>query len=160
MSGSVQIRQATPADRAAIGRLWQELMEFHYQLDPRGFEMTDNALEIWLRWLDEWLADAERTVLVADSGGDVIGYIMGRQEEGPPVFERRAYGAVWDTCVAASWRRRGVGRKLVARLLDWFGERGMTEVHVSAAASNPVSNAFWHQMGFEPHMIQMRRSLE
>ena len=159
MSDDPHIREATLEDSAAIGRLWQELMEFHYQLDLRAFEMREDALEIWLRWLDEWLTDPDRIVLVADTGHELVGYIMGKPDEGPPVFKGRHYGAIHDTCVAASCRRRGVGRKLVAALLDWFRERGLTEVHVGAAAYNPVSNAFWRKMGFQPHMIQMRRHI-
>lgn len=160
MSDAAEIRRATPGDRAAIGLLWQELMEFHYQLDLRAFEMREDALDIWLRWLDEWLTDPDRIVLVADTGHELVGYIMGKLDEGPPVFKRRQHGAIHDTCVAASCRRRGVGRKLVAALLDWFRERGLTEVHVGAAACNPVSNAFWRKMGFEPHMVQMRRLVD
>ena len=107
MSDAVQIRRATPADRAAVGRLWRELMEFHYRLDPRGFELREEALDIWLPWLDEWLADPERIVLVADTGGEVVGYIRAKPEEGPPVFKRRRHGAIWDTCVTQALRRRG-----------------------------------------------------
>ncbi len=160
MSQNVTIRTATPADRAAIGRLWQELMEFHYQLDPERFELTEDALEIHLRWLDEWLADPDRIVLVADTGGEIVGYIMGNPDEGPPVYKRRWHGAIHDTCVATIWRRRGVGRKLVAALLDWFRERGMPEVRVSAWATNRVSNAFWRAMGFEPKTIGMNLRLD
>jgi ribosomal protein S18 acetylase RimI-like enzyme len=160
MSQDITIRRATPADRAAIGRLWQELMAFHHQLDPEAFELREDALDIWLPWLDEWLADPDRIVLVADTGRALVGYTMGRPEEGPPVFKRHRHGAIWDTCVTQALRRRGVGRKLVAALVDWFRERGLAEAHVSAAARNPVSNAFWRAAGFRPHMIQMRRLVD
>ncbi|UCC67838.1 MAG: GNAT family N-acetyltransferase [Armatimonadota bacterium] len=159
MTESVTIRRATADDRAALGALWHELMDFHYQLDPEGFQMRADALDIWLPWLDEWLADPERVVLVADAGHHLVGYIFGKPEEGPPVYERRNHGAISEVCVTAGWRRRGLGRQLVAALLDWFRERGLTEVHVSAATCNPVSNAFWRAMGFHPHTVQMRRAL-
>ncbi len=157
MTGPVRVRTATPADRAAIGRLWQELMDFHTHLDPEVFDLRDDALAIWLDWLDEWLADLDRVVLVADAGSEVVGYIMGKPEEGPPVYKRRQYGAVHDTCVTQTWRRRGVGQALVVALLEWFRARGLVEAQVGAAARNPVSNPFWRAMGFNPHMVQMRR---
>ena len=160
MSNDFRIRQASPTDRAAIGRLWQELMDFHSGLDPDAFLLAPGALDAQLRFLDERMADEDSMVLVADTGQTLVGFIVGRLEEGPPVYQHRQHGAIWDTCVTQSWRRRGVGRKLVADLLDWFRQRGLRDVDVGAAACNPLSNAFWHALGFRPHMIRMRRAVD
>lgn len=159
MRGSFEIRRATSTDREAIGRIWQELMAFHADLDPEAFELRDDALSIWLDALDKWTEDPERIVLVADAGTELVGYTIGKHDEGPPVYRRRKHGTICDTCVTRNWRRRGVGHALVVALLKWFRENGLTEVHLGAAACNPVSNAFWRKMGFHPHMTQMRRHI-
>ncbi len=160
MTQDIAIRRATPADRAAIGRLWQELMDFHRGLDPDAFALADDALSRWLEWLDILMADENRVILVAVAGTGIVAYVHGTVDEGLPVYRQRRHGTICEICVTEGWRRRGVGSGLVAALSDWFRERGLTAVHVGAAACNPVSNAFWRRMGFEPYTILMRRSSE
>lgn len=154
------MRRAMPADRDAIGRLWQELMEFHAHLDPGGFTPRPDALPVWLEWLDKLLAAGDAAVFVAEVEGQPVGYIIGGTAEKPPVYPDRRYGVVHDTCVTADWRRRGVGQWLFKALLEWFREQGLSEVRVGAAAANQVSNVFWQAMGFRPHVISMRRAVD
>jgi ribosomal protein S18 acetylase RimI-like enzyme len=159
MTDEVNVRQATDADRAAIGRLWQELMDFHLRLLPKRFALAEDALEAWLRFLDEGLADEERLVLVAEAGTELVGYVIGVVATRPPVFKELRQGAIYDMCVAESWRRRSVGRRLCESMLAWFRERELDTSEVSVAALNPVSQAFWRAMGFEPEMVRMIRPL-
>jgi GNAT superfamily N-acetyltransferase len=160
MSEGLRIREAAHDDRAAIGALWQELMAYHVRFAPEEFDLADDALAVWLESLDQWTGDADWLVLVGEAQGELVGYLVAKTDQGPPVYRRREHGVIWDTCVAARWRRRGVGRKLTAYALDWFRSRGLSQAQVSAAACNSASNAFWRKMGFEPHMVQMRRKLE
>jgi len=156
----VTIREATPDDSAAIGRLWQELMSFHRDFDPRRFCLAPDALHTWDQYLAEHMRDEGRLVLVAEAHGHVVGYALAGVGQDPPVFSTAPHGLVGDFCIAAQWRRRGLGRQLFAGLVSWFRARGLREVRLSAHASNPVSNAFWQAMGFQPYLIRMRRSLE
>jgi ribosomal protein S18 acetylase RimI-like enzyme len=155
MTESVTIRQATAADRAAIGRLWRELMEFHYQFDSRAFGLAPNAVDIWLHQLDECITDDEHLVLVAKAEDQLVGYAMGEVSEGRPMFRHGPYGHIGTFCVTANWRRRGIGRRMVERLLEWFRARGISEVRVTAWYSNPASNAFWRSLGFQPKTVGM-----
>jgi len=156
---ALEIRPATADDRQAIGRLWQELMTFHAALDPTEFTVKEGALSLWLEWLDSNIEGEDSAVLVADAGGEIVGYILGRVGERPPVYQDRALGEIHEISVTQTWRRRGVGRQLVAGLLDWFHERDLTRIRVSAAACNPTSNAFWRAMRFEPATNYMRRRI-
>jgi GNAT superfamily N-acetyltransferase len=101
------------------------------------------------------MADESKQVLVAESEDKVIGYTIGHLAENPPIFELRYYGHVSDICVAQEWRRRGVGRMLFAALRSWFREHGLSVLQLSAAARNPVAQAFWRQMGFEEFTHKM-----
>jgi ribosomal protein S18 acetylase RimI-like enzyme len=159
MSNDFRIRPASPADRAAVGRLWQELMDFHLRLSPKSFALAEDALEAWLRFLDKCLADEDHLVLVAEAGTNLVGYVIGAVATRPPIFKELRQGAIYDMCVAESWRRRGVGRRLCQSVLAWFRERELNTSEVSVSAVNPVSQAFWRAMGFEPEIVRMIRPL-
>ena len=159
MSDTVTIRKATPTDRDAIGRLWLEMMGFHAQCDPRFFRLKPDALEIWLRHLDDCLVDKNQFIFVAQAGAELVGLAIGRSSEDPPPFASPPHGFVTNFAVASAWRRRGVGKRLSEALLSEFRRRGLTDLRLSVSALNPASNAFWREMGFEPYMVTMRRAL-
>jgi ribosomal protein S18 acetylase RimI-like enzyme len=144
----VRVRRAAEPDVEVVLDLWVEMMSYHARLDRR-FQPTVDAREAFRDTLQQWMADESKRVLVAEQQGDVIGYIIGHLAENPPIFELRHYGHVSDICVAPDWRRRGVGRQLFAALHDWLHEHGLSVVQLSVAARNSVSQAFWHEMGFE-----------
>ncbi len=153
------MRKATVADRAAIGKLWLEMMEFHAQCDPRFFRMKPDALDIWLRHLDDCLASEGEFVFVADAGHELAGFAMGRPGEDPPPFASSPHAFVTNFAVTSTWRRRGIGRLLFEALLAEFGRHGLSDIRLSVSALNPASQPFWREMGFEPYMVTMRRSV-
>lgn len=159
MSDDARIRETTLDDRAAIGALWQELMAFHEPYDGRFRHMKPDALDTWLQHLDECMADDDHIILVADMGGELVGFAMARPGEDPPVFDVPPHVFVTNFLVAARWRRRGLGQRLFEAIAERARERGFGEVRLSVAAENPISNAFWREMGFEPHAVHMRKEL-
>lgn len=160
MGEQVTVRKATGADREGIGRLWLEMMEFHRDYDPRFFQLKPDALEIWLRHLDECLIDEEQIVLVAEAEDELVGFAMGRPNEDPPPFRTPPHGFVTNFLVSESWRRKGLGRRLFEALAAELHARNLREIRLSVAALNPSSNAFWRRMGFEPYLVHMRRAAE
>jgi ribosomal protein S18 acetylase RimI-like enzyme len=159
MTEEVRIRTAAPEDRAAIGRLWQELMAFHREYDMRFCHMKPDALDTWLEHLNECMANDDHIILVAEAGADLVAYAMARPGEDPPVFDVPPHAYVTSFLVTAKWRRRGVGQRLLDAVSERARERGLGEVRLSAAADNPVSKAFWREMGFVPHAVHLRKEL-
>jgi ribosomal protein S18 acetylase RimI-like enzyme len=161
MAVEVTIRKAVPADRAAIGELWWEMMVFHRECDARAFRLKPQAeaIEIWLKHLAECMEDEKQIVLVADAGSGLGGFAMGRLGEDPPCFDLPPHAFVTNFFVSERLRRRGIGRRLYEALAEHFREQGVEEIRLGVAARNPLSNAFWREIGFEPAMVTMRRAL-
>ena len=160
MSDEVRIRDAAPGDRAAIGRLWMELMEFHGPYDGRFRHLKPDALDTWLEHLRDCMTDDEHVILVADASGDLVGFAMARPGEDPPVFDIARHMFVTVFAVTARWRRRGLGQRLFQAVAERSRQRGFGDIRLAVAAGNPVSNAFWRELGFQPYQVSMRRSLE
>jgi ribosomal protein S18 acetylase RimI-like enzyme len=159
MGDEVTVRQATTGDRQGIGRLWLEMMAFHQPYDRRFRHMKPDALDTWLKHLDESMADGDHIILVAEAEGTLVGFAMARSGEDPPVFDLPPHVFVANFSVTAEWRRRGVGQRLFEAVAESARKRGLGEVRLSVAAENPISNAFWREMGFEPHAVHLRKEL-
>ena len=140
----ILIRPATAADAAAICLVYNQ-----------GIEDRIATLETELRTPEErreWL-DARgprHPVVVAESratGGapTVLGW--GSLNAFNP---RRAYDGVADLSVYVerSWRGRGVGRRLLGRLIDVARELGYHKMVLATFPFNPAGVALYERMGF------------
>ena len=154
------IRPAVASDAVAIGRLWAQLVAHHHALNTAMPRATINGAQLYGRSLSDRLEDSHTQVFVAETGGRVVGYVLGVVVDLlPEMFEQQAGGFLADIYVEAGWRRQGHGRALVAALTDWFRQRGLTYYEWHVPASNPDAVSFWRSMGGAPWQIRMRAGL-
>ena len=156
----VLIRPAKPGDIDAVARLWEALVEHHRALDADLPPATEQGAMRYARRLLDHLDDPSAKVLVAVRNGEIAGYVLGVVVDlAPEMFAQEPSGFLADIYVSASHRRAGVGRALVAGLMDWFREKGLQYFEWHTAAHNPEAIAFWRSMGGRDVMVRMRADL-
>jgi len=152
MVNEITIRRAGPDDLAAVGNLWQELMDFHKGLDPHFTRATDGHV-FFMDLMSEHITSDASCVLVADEEGKaVVGYCLATLARQHPVFESRDYGVILDLAVTGRCRRQGIGESLYRESESWFSGRGIHRIEVRVAVSNEASAAFWWKMDFCPYV--------
>jgi putative acetyltransferase len=77
---------------------------------------------------------------VAVLGGRVIATVLCGHDG------RRGY--LHHLAVAGRWRRKGVGRALVAACLEKLGEAGIPKCNLFLFAGNRAGRAFWRRLGW------------
>ena len=104
------------------GAPWQERKASHidtdYRIDPRG-------------------------VLVAEIGGEIVGYVTTSMDLANRV------GYIANMAVAAESQGKGVGRRLVEAALDRFRRAGLTGARIATLETNKVGRHLYPAMGFE-----------
>ena len=155
------LRRATPADLPGIGRLGALLVEEHYDFDPRRFLAARHGTsEGYASFISTQLEDPDVAVLVADDGGDVIGYAYAAAEGYDYMALRGPAGVLHDVIVDPRHRGRGVGRLLLEAALTFFRSRGVPRVVLSTAERNEAAQRLFERMGFRRTMIEMTRELD
>jgi ribosomal protein S18 acetylase RimI-like enzyme len=154
---AVQVRSARRGDIPSLALLWAAMMEENARLDPR-LAMHPHAKEHMAEQFAAWLQDPSRVVLVAEEQGRlVVGYAAGCHGPGNGWQVPATLGQVTDCYVVPARRRRGVARRLGARLRDLLFERGVSTVRLNVAAKNEASRAFWRSMGWEDLEVILER---
>jgi ribosomal protein S18 acetylase RimI-like enzyme len=155
------IRRATPADLPVIGRLGALLVKEHYDFDPQRFlAATPETPEAYRSFIGTQLEDPDKSVLVADGDGEVMGYAYATVEGYDYMALRGPAGVLQDIIVDPDHRGLGVGRLLMDAALRFFRTRGVPRVMLSTAARNEVAQRFFASMGFRQTMIEMTSELD
>lgn len=86
---------------------------------------------------------------VAWSGEQIVGSILNYVMEEENEIYNRARGYVSDIVVSEGWRRRGIARALLARTLEMYREKGLTEAGLVLDGQDPGGClALCESMGF------------
>jgi GNAT superfamily N-acetyltransferase len=123
--------------------MWDESARAAFtELLPHGHEFPEVNAERWFALIE----DPGVSMLMAEDGGELLGFSAcgeSRDEDaGPRVGEVRSF------FVAAGRWGEGVGRALMAAVLDSLRERGFVEATVWSFAANERANRFYERAGF------------
>lgn len=133
LASTFEIRRARVADVAAVADL---LSELGY---PTPGSAVADRLSTMLRRTDEML-------VVADSGGSVIGWahmrIANTMQTGP-------FAELTGLVVFEEHRGRGIGMQLVGAAEAWAVEQGLEIVRVRSRSSRERTHRFYEGLGYE-----------
>ncbi|HUJ61174.1 MAG TPA: GNAT family N-acetyltransferase [Kofleriaceae bacterium] len=152
MSGAFAIRELDrERDRAgvlAIDTAFETATVFDLVTTPRRIELVERRLERplakrysiaevfapWAQWERGWVAEA---------GGAIRGFATVEHE---PWHQRLV---LWFLYIAPEWRRRGVGRALLAEVESHGRELGASHVWLETSNVNVPGVAAYERLGYE-----------
>jgi ribosomal protein S18 acetylase RimI-like enzyme len=156
-----RVRPATPADLPTIGRLGAALVGTHHALDPARFMApSSRTADGYAAFIGSQLTRSDVVVLVAEEGGQVVGYCYAGIEGRDYMSLRGPAGVVHDLVVAPESRGRGVGRRLLDAMLQDLVARGAPQVVLHTASLNQTARHLFARMGFRDTMVEMTRDLK
>jgi len=98
-------------------------------------------------------------VLVALDKGQVVGYSLSEINEPPKGSKRDKYGYISHMAVTASYRRRGIGEKMLDEIMKWFHSKNIDRVELGITAKNQVAYSFWEKHGFTAYLHTLYRQI-
>jgi GNAT superfamily N-acetyltransferase len=128
----VRVRAATTSDADGI---WPLVRDFATSFTPDRDAFADILPALVRR--DDVL------VLVAESGGDVVGYLLAALH--PTFFANGPVAGVEEVMVAAAHRRTGIGAALMAEAEKWADARGAGYVSLASRRAGD----FYLALGYE-----------
>lgn len=154
---TVKIRRATPKDIKDILPVWGQLASYHSALDA-AFTPSEQWSREYAAYLRTLMSRDDAIAVVASNDEEIVGYAVGRITTLPAFFAARYRGYIHDVYVTEAYRRRGIGRRLVAEILSWLRLHGISMVELTVATRNEAI-PFWESLGFRTYMHQMKLKL-
>ncbi|HEX5871597.1 MAG TPA: GNAT family N-acetyltransferase [Longimicrobium sp.] len=158
---SVIIRPATPADLPVLGRLGALLVRIHHDFDALRFIPATSETEgLYAAFLGTQLQKPNIVALIAERGGEVLGYTYAGVEGNDYMALRGPAGVLYDVVVDPAERGQGVGRMLLDATLAELQARGAPRCVLSTAERNENAQRLFARAGFRRTMIEMTCELE
>lgn len=107
------------------------------------------------RDLESSIAGSTSAVFVADDGDRLSGF-MQVQPDGR--FRRTA--SIGQAVVAETERSTGIGTALLAAAVTWSAQQGFDRCSVGWTSTNPISDPFWRNRGFQPVRYRLAREID
>ncbi len=126
---SINIRVMTPDDYDKVYKLWLSIKGF-------GIRSIDDSRE----GVERFLKRNPSTSVVAEQNGRIVGSIMCGHDG--------RTGCFYHVCVAADYRKHGVGYRMVRFAMRALMEEGVSKVTLIAFKENQVGNVFWQSLGW------------
>ena len=158
MPDAVAIARATAADLPAVVDLCMLVEAQHQAYNPARWTTRPGIREGYLRWLTSHLADPNMLILAAKTAGpqpQVVGTLLGAIETEIPIYTYDRYAFIHDLAVAASHRRHGIARRLLAEARTWAKALGLPHLRLMVAAQNPEAEALFRAAGFQETYHEM-----
>ena len=156
------IRRGGRDDVERLEPLWRALREHHATLPrmPAVRSLEDSWRHRRAEYL-EWLSKDGYTLLLAERGGEPIGYAMVSLGGGAATWDVGERTAEIETLsVLASERGKGVGSALTRAAADLAAEAGAGAVLVGVAHSNEDAIRFYEREEFAPFYVLLIRSAD
>lgn len=157
MDSTITIRPATHEDLPSVAVLAGRLVRLHHAFDPLRYFVTDDVEGAYREWFGKELRRAAVVLLVAETEGEVVGYVYGRMEGRDWNQLLDACGAIHDLWVEEHVRRDGVARLLIGAAIDELEGKGAPRVVLHTAVQNTTAQRLFEQLGFRRTMVEMTR---
>lgn len=146
-----EVRRAASSEVNILVAMRLRLEDHMARANPRLLPLSARGRAALPDKYRQWLADASTCVLVAEcrSTATLVGMAVGRAEVNEDLVPS-SLGRIDDVWVELSFRRQGVCRELLKRLLEYFEQRGVQVIDLHYAVGNVEAEHAWHGLGFRP----------
>jgi RimJ/RimL family protein N-acetyltransferase len=142
MADDYVIRPAHPRDAEALVGLAEEIAS-----EPPGWLISDGhwrTVGDERRYLRALRRYRDAAVFVAETDDGVVGRLSLGRDPHPASRHVADLGLM----VAIAWRRRGIGRALLAQAVDWAREVGVRKLELHVFPHNEPAIALYEDFGF------------
>lgn len=151
----IVVRPLTMADFAAVGALFKQMDEQHYQAMPDVFKpVSENTRPP--EQIEKLINDETYLCLVAIVDEQICGAIFCHLAEIESLFHQaKRYVHVSELVVAEQFFGQGVAQALMAAAKQWAREQNMNQLNLNVYAFNERAIRFYEKEGFYPQKIIM-----
>lgn len=136
------------------------LLQCHVEAsNPMIWRITAEGVGRLKKELEEVMKADQQRIVVATMNEEVISFAHGQVSQRTD-YQPNIVGTISKIYVQRGFRGRGVGRRLVKNLCQFFRMNNVEEVTLRFVIGNREAEEFWRGLGFKPIIITANVNLE
>jgi ribosomal protein S18 acetylase RimI-like enzyme len=149
-----------PDDHEAIVRIAGPVHGDHARAVPTRFR--EGVTPLPADYFHELIESADAEILVAEDSRQIVGFIILKVQDTPPIpiLQPRRTVLVDLVAVDVSQRGRGVGTALMNTAAAWARERGAESLDLKVYEFNSLAIGFYERLGMQTMSRTMSLALE
>ena len=155
----VKFRRATLDDIILLQDLKYELLKYE---DENFCDITDPAwakTEECFESFKKQINDPKSTVIVAEYGGEIIGFVSGEVFDAPKFKRIKVDSELISLYVKEEHRNKNVGALLAEEFIKWAKSQNADQVKIEPFYNNEKAIKFYKREGFENYVVMLRKKL-
>jgi len=148
------IRKATLKDFEALKTLWAEF----FLLEASTDERLDPA---WVKHglpvaLSKSLRNKKEISFLAEEKGKILGYSSSEIIPSRRTLYKKQ-GHLYNLYVIPKYRKKGIGKKLLEKSLEWFNKNKIKDLKILAYSWNTKAQKLYRKYGFSDYMLTLKK---
>ncbi|MBS7635632.1 GNAT family N-acetyltransferase [Candidatus Bathyarchaeota archaeon] len=144
---------------ASLRDLWLRLAEEMFKIESFIIPSESNA-DRWIRFVEESVAGGKGCLIIAECDSEIIGFTFATiSREFPLDVTEHAVGTINDVYVLPEFRRKGIGKRMVAECLEKIKARDVKNVWLSVLVENKVAIRLYEKLNFKIRSYGMFKRL-
>ena len=142
----------------SVKELWLGLAREMFEIERLIVPSEANG-DKWVEFVREGLASGRNFLLVAKSGGKVVGFALASIFRDYPLEVSKIIGVIDDVCVLPEFRSKGIGKKLAVECLNKMKAAGVTAVTLQVLTENKAAIELYEKLGFKVNRYGMIKQI-
>ena len=101
----------------------------------------------------------EVEVIVAESGGEIVGSGYARMQDAKIYYKHKKYAYLGFMYVKPEYRGKGVNKKVIEALEAWCLSQNITEIRLEVYNDNQSAVRAYEKTGFSKNLVEMRKGI-
>jgi ribosomal protein S18 acetylase RimI-like enzyme len=154
----IKIEEAKRKDINSIVKLNMALDNYHRKFDEY-YKSGEELKKGFKKWLLKNFSKRNFKVLVAKDKNKILAYGIASIEKPRPYAKPKKIGKLMNLYVKERYRKRGIGKQIFDKFLEWFKSRNIKHIELSVDARNQIAISAYKKYGFFEFQKKMRLDL-
>ena len=143
-----EVKEANKSEAEILRDMMISLRKHEEKANDYTWKITGRGEDLLMDEIEKMIEKHNCRIFVSKSSEEVLGFISGEVKE-QKKYKPHFYGFISSLFVKKEYRRKGIAKALLQKLLKFFKSEGIEEITLRYIVGNHEGESFWKDLEFK-----------